>query len=535
MKSQAPLPAQESSQNLNQVSPQGDSALDGFADVTLRYRLESGVNHSTWIADCGYQTAGQLEIQAGPYTLTQYTDKASVSLKAAERLCSLATPPAVLRVDAVTSSPRAGHIWYEAAEAGTLADYCRVRGKLPLSQATAIARSLTAALSYLHQQELAYQQFGLEHCVFTIKGELKVLAPDLDLRTLPETVQQSKKAEDIAACAAILWFCLTGKEPKAQRLRAPLSLSVPQASDALAQTLEDAIDLRANQPKLTDIVASFDLIADASPLELHLSAHESVLSRLPAYTPPELEPLPQSPRSRISRSPKTYGQPRKLSQKPLPQALIFLGKRGKNRSALPLLGASGLVAVAGLAIFLPGAQGPHKVTGEVQALGEGRSSEPMEVQNLAVEHAEGERSEKSVDSLTEEQKAEIAQQVSALIQRRSDVLSSGQNGRLQEYALPGAELENSDRVMLAQEAASELSQMSSKLVSIEEITVRSQGGYTVTAVVEAQGYNPRGDERELARIGMVRQGEQIMQKVDLALQPTEEGLRIESARPIAGN
>lgn len=539
MKSQAPLHLQDAPPHSEQEPLEAGNALNGLTDVTLRYRLESGPTHSTWIVDCGYQAAGQLEIQAGPYTLTQYSKSATAAMKAAERLCSLPAHPAVLRVDAVTSSPSADHIWYEAAEAGTLADYCRARGQLPLAQVTTIARSLTAALTYLHQQELAYQHLGLEHCVFTVKGELKVLAPDLDLRTSPDTVKQSKKAEDIAACAAILWFCLTGKEPKAQRLRAPLPLSVPHASDALAQTLEDAIDLRANQPSLTDIAALFDLTADPAPLELHLSAHESVLSRLPAYLPAEPDPTPKKSKPRLGKAPKIYGQPQTLNKRTSSTTGISLWRPGRNKVSLPLFMAIALGLVACLAAFLPWVQDRLSASPKEQVVEETQSQEtslPASPVTLPLtKEPELQKPSESVSGITGDRQEELTQQTAELIRLRSDVLSSGNSDRVQDYALPGSELERNDRNMLTQEGAADLSQMSSQLVSIEEITAGQEGSYTVIAVVEAHGYHPKGSDEELARLGMTRDGERIMQKVSLTLQPSSQGLRIESAKPITAN
>lgn len=534
MKSQAPLYQQDATSHPDQGQPETDSALNGLTDVTFRYRLESGPSHSTWIVDCGYQTAGKLDIQAGPYTLTQYTKSSPTAIKAAERLCSLPTHPSVLRVDAVTSLPTSEHIWYEAAEAGSLADYCRARGQLPLEQVTTIARSLTEALSYLHEQELVYQNLSLEHCVFTASGEMKVLAPDFDVRTSPEATQQTKKADDIAACAAILWFCLTGKEPKAQRLRAPLSLSVPQASDALAQTLEDAIDLRANQPSLADIAALFDFTADSAPLELHLSAHESVLSRLPAYLPPQEKPS----KPRLTRSPKVYGKPRNLSSGASPKAKPAPGGSKNITTRGIAIGIASVGVLALLSVLYPaiqnhnssGSEAPtSQQTGSLDSSPHTATPENNHVaeQKIPVSKAPAELSDSQVE--------ELAQQTSELVSRRSDVLASGQKNRVGEYAADGSELQKSDQELLTQEQASALSQMSSRLVSVESIATEKPGTYIVTATVEAQGYNPAGSEEELAKLGMVRQEGRIVQRVSLTLKASDRGTLIESARPITAN
>lgn len=526
--------------------PENDQALPipgNLPDVTPRYRLESGAHHSTWIVDCGYQSAAHLEVQAGPYTLTQITGDAEASAKSAERLCSLTPHPAVLRVDAVTSSQDSYHIWYEPAEAGTLADYCRAKGKLPLGQVTTVARALTQALGYLHEQGFAYSELAARHCVFTVRGELKLLAPDTDTRPLASAVQKSRQADDIAACAALLWLCLTGEEPKAMRLRAPLNLAVPQASDALAQTLEDAIDSRAQQPQLADLLALIELAADPEPLELHLSAHQSVRPRLPAYR----QPAPVEPRRAVKQRRQMYGKlpdvsrGSKASQGGLPR----IRRKGKGAGRLPvgqylrerwaMSGAIliGFLAIAGAGyqLFLSEPQHDSATPAAGEAAGSLPALAPSETdQQPASEKPQTEVEQDLVVTL-EPSDDDVALLAAELVAARSRVLASGETTEIGDYAVLGSPLAEADSQLLAHEGAASLADMSTELVDISEITA-TENGYRIQATVQANGYSPAGSDQELAAQGISRHEGRVLQDVELILQAEGGTYLLTEARPL---
>lgn len=522
--------------------PDNDQGLP-LPDVTPRYRLESGAHHSTWIVDCGYQSAAHLELQAGPYTLTQITGDAEASAKSAERLCSLTPHPAVLRVDAVTSSQDSYHIWYEPAEAGTLADYCRAKGKLPLGQVTTVARALTQALTYLHEQGFAYSELTARHCVFTVRGELKLLAPDIDTRPLASAVQKSRQAEDIAACAALLWLCLTGEEPKAMRLRAPLNLAVPQASEALAQTLEDAIDSRAQQPQLADLLAPIELAADPEPLELHLSAHQSVRSRLPAYR----QPAPVEPRRAVKQRRQTYGKLPDVSRgSKAPQGkLSRIRRKDKGPGRLPVgqhlrerWALSGAILIGFLAISGVGYQlfsSAHQQDSAAPAVVDVSGSLPA----LMPSEADQQRAGKAQQAETDQDQAvalepsddDIALLVAELVATRSRVLASGETASMGDYAVLGSPLAEADSQLLASEGAAALADMSTELVDISEITA-TENGYRIQATVQAVGYSPAGSDRELAAQGISRHDGRVLQDVELILQAEGGTYLLTEARPL---
>ena len=529
---------------------ENDQALPipgNLPDVTPRYRLESGAHHSTWIVDCGYQSAAHLELQAGPYTLTQITGDAEASAKSAERLCSLTPHPAVLRVDAVTSSQDSYHIWYEAAEAGTLADYCRAKGKLPLGQVTTVARALTQALGYLHEQGFAYSALAARHCVFTVRGELKLLAPDIDTRSLASAVQKSRQAGDIAACAALLWLCLTGEEPKAMRLRAPLNLAVPQASDALAQTLEDAIDSRAQQPQLTDLLALIELAADPEPLELHLSAHQSVRPRLPAYR----QPAPVEPRRAVKQRRQVYGKLPDVSRgsKVSQGGLSRIRRKGKGAGRLPvgqslrerwaLSGAIliGFLAIAGAGyqLFLSEPQQDSATPAAAEASVEAAGSLPALTPSGADQQRASEKPQAEVEQdqavALEPSDDDIALLAAELVAARSRVLASGETAEIGDYAVLGSPLAEADSQLLAHEGAASLADMSTELVDISEITA-TENGYRLLATVQATGYSPAGSDQELAAQGISQHDGRVLQDVELILQAEGGTYLLTEARPL---
>lgn len=513
-------------------------------DITPRYRIESGAKHSTWLVDCGYQSAAQLDLQAGPYTLTRITETTEARVKAAERLCSLVSHPAVLRVDAVTTSQGSHHIWYEPAEAGSLADYCRAKGKLSLGQVTTVARGLIQALSYLHEQGFAYSALTAQDCVFTVRGELKLLAPDCDTRALEPAVQKSRQADDIAACAALIWLCLTGEEPKAMRLRAPLNLAVPQASDALAQTLEDAIDSRAQQPQLTDLLALLELAADPEPLELHLSAHQSVRSRLPAYRPP----APTEPRRSLAQRRQVYGKlpdfsrgskakARKPSRsKPAGQGAsqlplgIFIRERWAMSGAV-LIGALALGGVGYQLSFAEG-QGEDAVTATSQAPHSLPALElPEAGQQLAggaQQIADGQERAPASELTNDELALEAAQLVAA----RSQVLATGATERISDYAVMDSPLAEADRQLLVSQGAADLAGMSTELLTVAEVTQTEQG-FKVRGTVQATGYTPTASGEELAAQGIKVEEGKVLQEVELTLQIQGESYLLAQAQPLA--
>lgn len=513
-------------------------------DITPRYRIESGAKHSTWLVDCGYQSAAQLDLQAGPYTLTRITETTEARVKAAERLCSLVSHPAVLRIDAVTTSQGSHHIWYEPAEAGSLTDYCRAKGKLPLGQVTTVARGLVQALSYLHEQGFAYGALTAQDCVLTVRGELKLLAPDCDTRALEPAVQKSKQADDIAACAALIWLCLTGEEPKAMRLRAPLNLAVPQASDALAQTLEDAIDSRAQQPQLTDLLALLELAADPEPLELHLSAHQSVRSRLPAYRPP----APAEPRRSLAQRRQVYGKlpdfsrgskakARKPSRsKPVGQGAsqLPLGRFIRERWAISgavLIGALALGGVGYQLSFAEG-QGEDAVTAPSQA--------PHSLPDLDLPEA-GQQLAGGAQQIADGQERapaseltndDLALEAAQLVASRSRVLASGDIERISDYAVMDSPLAEADRQLLVSQGAADLAGMSTELLAVAEVTQTDQG-FKVRGTVQATGYTPTASGEELAAQGIRVEEGKVLQQVELTLQIQGGSYLLAQAQPLA--
>lgn len=372
---------------------------------------------------------------------------------------------------------------------------------------------------------------------------MKLLAPDIDTRPLASAVQKSRQADDIAACAALLWLCLTGEEPKAMRLRAPLNLAVPQASDALAQTLEDAIDSRAQQPQLADLLALIELAADPEPLELHLSAHQSVRSRIPAYR----QPAPVEPRRAVKQRRQIYGKLPDISRgNKAPQGgLARIRRKDKGPGRLPvgqylrerwaLSGAIliGFLAIAGAGYQLLTSEPQHDSAAPeaVEASASLPALTPSEVdQQRASEKPQVEvEQDQAVD--LEPSDGDVALLATELVAARSRVLASGETAEIGAYAVLGSPLAEADSQLLASEGAAALADMSTELVDISEITA-TENGYRLLTTVQATGYSPTGSDQELAVQGINRQDGKVLQSVELTLQLENGTYLLTEARPL---
>lgn len=538
-------------------------------DVQVRYALESGPHHSSWMVECGQTTAGQLGLEPGPYTLIQVGTEDTGRVKAAERLCALPAQENLLTVLAVTAG-RSEQVWCQPAQAGTLADYCEARGQLPLAEASLVASGLTRALAYLHTQELSYTALDASQLAFTVEGELKLLPPDRDMRGETEARQARSRAEDTAACAAILWLCLTGQEAAAQRFRKPLHLSVPEASEALAKTLEDAIDSRSQQPTLTEIGALFELARDPQPLELYRSAHQSVLPLLPALRPTRA-PEPE-PEKRWGRRPQVIGRVPDLSahrltgSKKAGQGLLAGGKKLSLPLALgcllvtlglggyQLVGQGGEEQASTSAETSASSSGPAEEAREENAQGqdaganekddagaqEGADTSQALVGQGSPSGAEvgGAGRAQSGDSLTELKvgeldEAELAQELAHLVELRSRALAQQDTLAISSYALPDSELARADGALLAQAGAASLAGTETLLQSLEKVDQGEEGELRALVVVRARGYKPQASDGDLAAQGITRLADgSLDQRVELTLKESGQGLRLVRAQPL---
>lgn len=528
-------------------------------DVQVRYALESGPHHSSWMVECGQTTAGQLGLEPGPYTLIQVGVEDTGRVKAAERLCALPAQENLLTVLAVTAG-RSEQVWCQPAQAGTLADYCAARGQLPLAEASLVASGLTRALAYLHTQELSYTALDASQLAFTVEGELKLLPPDRDMRGETEARQARSRAEDTAACAAILWLCLTGQEAAAQRFRKPLHLSVPEASEALAKTLEDAIDSRSQQPTLTEIGALFELARDPQPLELYRSAHQSVVPLLPALRPTRA-PEPE-PEKRWGKRPQVIGRVPDLSAhrlargKKAGQGLLAGGKKLSLPLALGCLlvtlglggyqlvgqggeaqSGEGQVSSSAVASAGPGEQGEDSggegpqaqgVDASQALVGQG-SQQPLDADGA--ETTQGEEPQELKSGELDE--AELAQELAHLVELRSRALAQQDTLAISSYALPDSELARADEALLAQAGAASLAGTETLLQSLERVDQGEEGELRALVVVRARGYKPQASDGDLAAQGITRLADgSLDQRVELTLKESGQGLRLVRAQPL---
>ncbi|MDO4917670.1 MAG: protein kinase, partial [Rothia sp. (in: high G+C Gram-positive bacteria)] len=194
--------------------------------------------------------------------------------------------PHVATVYAIASSKAHDQIWYEEAEAGTLADVLEKRGKISAEEVAKIAAGLAQGLNWLHEQQMVFEEFSAERVLFTLNGEIKLLAPTKDLRGSTAAVLHDGIEQDTGAVAKLIWRCLTGEVPGALYHRAPLKLLIPDSHPELGATLERAIDREKPQPTLTEISALITHHYSPAEVDLFASAHPSVRSYIPAIEVP---------------------------------------------------------------------------------------------------------------------------------------------------------------------------------------------------------------------------------------------------------
>ncbi|WP_421084597.1 hypothetical protein [Rothia nasimurium] len=507
------------------------------ADVHLKFSLGTSAQNPAWLVSCSGNTAESLHLPTGIYTLVPVAEGQG---QVADRLCTLPTLPAVARVDAISQGPESDHIWLEPLEAGTLADYCAARGKIPLGQVVAIANQLTTGLQSLHSHQMAYQNLRAEDVAFTIGGDLKLLPPDQDLRSADEATMTKAYADDTAACAAILWQCLTGEKPVAQRLRTPLPLAAPGTTEAMAETLENAIDMRFQQPTLAQIASLFEFAANPEPLELHLSAHPSVHQLLPTLPPIEAAEPPRKfrrkPASAISQNfnrpaaqrgvVSRFFSPHRTRQKPFKPPALMIG------GLLILLGGGAYWAVT---LDEPQQLAHQQVVSEAES----RSPHPTDdgvgevAEQIPPADSSGATEAPSAAAVPQEAD-EMHQIIADLIDSRSQTLAANAPDRIPTYAVVGGGLAEADRKLLEDPAASQLATMKTSLHGIETLTADSAtGSITADIIIASEGFDPPGDSADLAEQGIDIQDGSVFQKARVVLQEKEGSYLLLSAEAVS--
>ncbi len=503
-------------------------------DVKVLFPLGSSRKTPAWLVTCSGETAEHLQLPPGPYTLVPMPSGQS---KAPERLCSLPALPAVARVDAISQGQDSAddQIWVEPLEAGTLADYCAAKGAMPLGQVVSVAGQLIQGLDLLHSHQMAYRDLTADSLAFTMTGDLKLLPPDKDLRAADEATVAKAIADDTGACAGILWQCLTGEKPVAQRLRTPLPIAAPGTSEAMAETLENAIDRRAQQPTLAQIASLFELADDPQPLELHLSAHPSVHHLLPTLQPAEPTPVRRKFRkkSQVRETTKNLNRPagRNLASPKIFQTAA--GKTGKTGRRLPprvqVVGALCLVLAAGgylaFQFGLPGQDAHQQATPAPTPDTVVAAEIAVEEESPAAEASPGEQpsvpaAQAAAPEMEENQ--DLAQILADLISVRSQALTDQAPERIADYAVAGGGVDEADRTLLQDPDASQLAHMQTSLHSIESITP-GPGGDSFTALIYIQsvGYTPQGPSAELAEQGIEVRDGIVLQKARIEAKKQE--------------
>ncbi|MFO0850311.1 MAG: serine/threonine-protein kinase [Gemmataceae bacterium] len=152
------------------------------------------------------------------------------------RMMGRLTHPHVVRCFAAGQAD--GHVYLamELADAGSVGDWVKRLGRLPVGDAVRVARDTAVALGYAHGLSLIHRDVKPDNILLTAAGGVKLadlgLAKATDdsdtamtqtgvgigtpLYAPPEQIVDAKRADprsDLYALGGVLYFCLTGRPP----------------------------------------------------------------------------------------------------------------------------------------------------------------------------------------------------------------------------------------------------------------------------------------------------------------------------------
>lgn len=443
----------------------------------LKFSLGSTAHSSLWAAE--YEPAPEqnpLGLPAGSYTLEELVrnERSVHLLRPADRLCSLPEHPHVATVYAIASSKAHDQIWYEEAEAGTLADVLEKRGKISAEEVAKITAALAQGLNWLHEQQMVFEEFSAERVLFTLSGEIKLLAPTKDLRGSTAAVLHDGVEQDTAAVAKLIWRCLTGELPGVLHQRAPLKLLIPDSHPELGATLERAIDREKPQPTLTEISALITHHYSPAEVDLFASAHPSVRSYIPAIEVPTQSQL--GSKSRFGRRIPAKSVA-KSAQKKQPQWFH------------PAVITASLCAVSG-AVFLLG----HYLDAENVPLAAQTSSTPTKTPPApSSSSASAGATSSSLPALTTpstEEHPDMNVLLTSLINQRNQVLASGQSQNVVRYTVADSTLANADAELISRDTKRQLAHMPLEVTRIESVEEDAQPHQKAVIAVVSRGPAP---------------------------------------------
>lgn len=464
--------------------------------IDLRFSMYSDAERSIWSAR--YQPTSEqdiLGIPAGTYCMEEipHGPASEALLRPADRLCALTQHQHVATVFALASSGARDQIWYEQVDGGTLAQAISQRGKLPGEEVATIAAGLVYAMTWFHQQQMAFTEFTAHRIFFTSNGTLKVLAPDVDLRGKNSTVAEEYYRKDIAAVASILWECLTGEAPGDVLHRPPLKLLLPATKPELGVTLEHAIDQDKPQPSLQEINAIIQHHFSAQPVDLFASAHPSVRGELPAR---------RQPSKKKATSRKILGS--KVSQ-PAQGIQQKLRRAGSACLILAVIGAGSYALFEHL----------NSPTAPVTA----ESQETTAQTSMATTSVEA-------SPMAEQNPEEI---MTHLVEQRNSVLAQGQRTLISSYAQSGSDLEKQDAQLLSRDTHRTLKSMPLNIVSIEDM--QTDGGELSMRVTLSADKPDNFTPENAQSMGLTLKGNTVQQEVTFTVRQSDEGWRLISAEP----
>lgn len=428
-----------------------------LAGVNLIHRFMPYGQATVWLVDYNNEKDDELSIAQGSYTLITVPETANGSISCATRMCTLPEHPALATVEALSQFGNRNHVWVQPIVC-TLEDLLQETQKLSPEQTVWCAEQIAEGLENLHLHGMGYEELIAQNCAFTSDLRAVLLPPQVDTRGFKEQKIREQVSEDIKSFAQLLWLCLLGENPPAQRNRLPLNAVLPVISSTTAQLFEKALDQASDAPSPVELALALRQDVDPEVPPLHLAA--------PSVTRGSIKPLESAPTRETSekisskRKPPLSLPPKKTSRR----TRNHPNTQKKKRTALLVVAPAVAFAAGGL-LFTAW---PQNQATETSAVAE--ESPPQDLQESAQNEKDAEENA-------------VVEMVQKALDLRNQALASGKADTIVGYAAVGSDAELSDQQIVESNAGNPL-EAQLVLDQVHDFSLKNDV-YTVTVTVKS--------------------------------------------------
>ncbi|WP_191089936.1 protein kinase domain-containing protein [Nesterenkonia ebinurensis] len=169
--------------------------------------------------------------------------------------------------------------------AGSLGQLLHSAGPLSSNELVTALTPVAQALEHLHTQGAAHGDVSAANILLTPEGE-PALGDLGDSAVLGTGARGGTPEQDVMALAGVAWEALTGSQPPATALRAPLQSLLPGVPTELAELLESALgSVPGELPLAGEFAAELYACAEPEPLSLLPTIDDHAVMEMPTIMP----------------------------------------------------------------------------------------------------------------------------------------------------------------------------------------------------------------------------------------------------------